>query len=138
MMNIKYTLEGIYELLFEVKGDNCGDISEISYRAQTEIDLNKSQVSVVPTVRYGNRSGIFMEYGCRMVYNIPGLCDLVTYRQEDEKIEFAVDIMPVLLRTSMDTVRGILFVNTIQFSDIPLPIISEGELLKHNSYTVSL
>ena len=96
MMNIKYTLEGIYELLFEVKGDNCGDISEISYRAQTEIDLNKSQVSVIPMVRYGNRSGIFMEYGCRMVYNIPGLCDLVTYRQEDEKIEFAVDIMPVL------------------------------------------
>ena len=137
-MNVKYTLEDIYELLFEVKGDNCGNISEISYRTLTEIDLNKSQVSVIPTVRYGNMSGIFLEYECRMVYNIPDLCDIVTYKREDEKIEFAVDIMPVLLRTSMDTVRGILFVNTAQFSDIPLPVIPDGELLKHNSYMVSL
>ncbi len=136
MEEIQFTLEHIKELKYSIRNSKEYLVKEILFRTATVIDMDCNLIAITPSIRYLNERKSLLEYECEISYRFTDLSDIVEYSSKEGNIIFNTDIMPILLRSTIDTVRGILFMKTENMEYLPLPIISPDQLLQHNTYTV--
>lgn len=138
MNPVNYTLESIRELVCDLNEVQTVSVVCVDFKSETSVLLKDDVVLITPIVKYICENGIRLRFSAEFRFHVDRLKEIVHIASDASNMEFAVDIIPELLRTSLDTLRGIIFIKTESLTDFPLPILDNDSLMRHNSYKVVL
>lgn len=119
-----------------------GDIDQskiiLQINSSTNLNLKEDKVMIVAMVKY-----VYDEKDCftlesEFVFSVPELNKNITVLKSENKINFSVDIIPLLLQTAFGTIRGMLFekLEDSAFQKYPLPLIDIKFIVSRNSLAI--
>lgn len=140
---ISVSLLSVKENLWKNQWDpHDGDIDQskiiLQISSSTNLNLKEDKVMIVAMVKY-----VYDEKDCfilesEFVFSVPELNKNITVLKSENKINFSVDIIPLLLQTAFGTMRGMLFekLKDSAFQKYPLPLIDIKFIVSRNSLAI--
>lgn len=135
--SVNIRLRSIEELSFNRSEHNFDvDIIAFSFYTQAIIDIAAEEIKVVGGMKYRYNGAELLTLECQSLFEVDGLSDIIDV--VGEKVDFKVDIIPMLLTTTIGAMRGIATEKNrgSELDKIPFPLISMNLLLTNNTVTV--
>jgi hypothetical protein len=111
---------------------------QYQYKIGSVINLAENTIVVTPSVRYCVNNAVIFEAKADFNYSVLSLDAVMSLDMENKKLNMKVNLFPILLSAAYNSLRGIVFANTLSspLENYPMPVIDTNELVIKNGISV--
>ena len=80
---------------------------KFQYKIPVVINMSKGTITVIPEVQYQTSNEVVLSASAAFVHNVEDIEDVISLNSESKKVEFHVDLLPIVVNSSFSGLRGI-------------------------------
>ena len=142
--NIKYRIDSINqeEFSLNIEGVDLSNMNDLTlkfqYKMETLLKMNEDLILVKPSVRLLYNDCPVLTASVIVSYSVQTLEDAFSIDRDNQQINIKTDILPAFIGAAYSTLRGIVYVRTIDtpLATYPIPMIELQTLISKNAISV--
>lgn len=142
--NIKYRIDSINqeEFSLNIEGVDLSNMNDLTlkfqYKMETLLKMNENLILVKPSVRLLYNESPVLTASVIVSYSVQTLEDAFSIDRDNQQINIKADILPAFIGAAYSTLRGIVYVRTIDtpLATYPIPMIELQTLINKNAISV--
>jgi hypothetical protein len=142
--NIKYRIDSISQEEFSLNIEGV-DLSKMNdntlkfqYKMETLLKMNENIILVKPSARLLYNDSPVLTASVIVSYSVQTLEDAFSIDRDNQQINIKADILPAFIGAAYSTLRGIVYVRTVDtpLATYPIPMIELQTLINKNAISV--
>ena len=142
--NIKYRIDSINqeEFSLNIEGVDLSNMNDLTlkfqYKMETLLKMNEDLILVKPSVRLLYNKSPVLTASVIVSYSVQTLEDAFSIDRDNQQINIKADILPAFIGAAYSTLRGIVYVRTVDtpLATYPIPMIELQTLISKNAISV--
>ena len=142
--NIKYRIDSINqeEFSLNIEGVDLSNMNDLTlkfqYKMETLLKMNEDLILVKPSVRLLYNDCPVLTASVIVSYSVQTLEDAFSIDRDNQQINIKADILPAFIGAAYSTLRGIVYVRTVDtpLATYPIPMIELQTLISKNAISV--
>lgn len=142
--NIKYRIDSINqeEFSLNIEGVDLSNMNDLTlkfqYKMETLLKMNEDLILVKPSVRLLYNESPVLTASVIVSYSVQTLEDAFSIDRDNQQINIKADILPAFIGAAYSTLRGIVYVRTVDtpLATYPIPMIELQTLISKNAISV--
>jgi hypothetical protein len=142
--NIKYRIDSINqeEFSLNIEGVDLSNMNDLTlkfqYKMETLLKMNEDLILVKPSVRLLYNDCPVLTASVIVSYSVQTLEDAFSIDRDNQQINIKTDILPAFIGAAYSTLRGIVYVRTVDtpLATYPIPMIELQTLINKNAISV--
>lgn len=142
--NIKYRIDSINqeEFSLNIEGVDLSNMNDLTlkfqYKMETLLKMNEDLILVKPSVRLLYNDTPVLTASVIVSYSVQTLEDAFSIDRDNQQINIKADILPAFIGAAYSTLRGIVYVRTVDtpLATYPIPMIELQTLINKNAISV--
>lgn len=142
--NIKYRIDSINqeEFSLNIEGVDLSNMNDLTlkfqYKMETLLKMNEDLILVKPSVRLLYNDSPVLTASVIVSYSVQTLEGAFSIDRDNQQINIKADILPAFIGAAYSTLRGIVYVRTIDtpLATYPIPMIELQTLINKNAISV--
>lgn len=142
--NIKYRIDSINqeEFSLNIEGVDLSNMNDLTlkfqYKMETLLKMNEDLILVKPSVRLLYNESPVLTASVIVSYSVQTLEDAFSIDRDNQQINIKADILPAFIGAAYSTLRGIVYVRTVDtpLATYPIPMIELQTLINKNAISV--
>ena len=142
--NIKYRIDSINqeEFSLNIEGVDLSNMNDLTlkfqYKMETLLKMNEDLILVKPSVRLLYNDTPVLTASVIVSYSVQTLEDAFSIDRDNQQINIKADILPAFIGAAYSTLRGIVYVRTVDtpLATYPIPMIEMQTLINKNAISV--
>jgi hypothetical protein len=142
--NIKYRIDSINqeEFSLNIEGVDLSNMNDLTlkfqYKMETLLKMNEDLILVKPSVRLLYNDSPVLTASVIVSYSVQTLEDAFSIDRDNQQINIKADILPAFIGAAYSTLRGIVYVRTVDtpLATYPIPMIELQTLINKNAISV--
>ena len=142
--NIKYRIDSINqeEFSLNIEGVDLSNMNDLTlkfqYKMETLLKMNEDLILVKPSVRLLYNDSPVLTASVIISYSVQTLEDAFSIDRDNQQINIKADILPAFIGAAYSTLRGIVYVRTVDtpLATYPIPMIELQTLINKNAISV--
>ena len=142
--NIKYRIDSINqeEFSLNIEGVDLSNMNDLTlkfqYKMETLLKMNEDLILVKPSVRLLYNESPVLTAAVIVSYSVQTLDNAFSIDRDNQQINIKADILPAFIGAAYSTLRGIVYVRTIDtpLATYPIPMIELQTLINKNAISV--
>lgn len=142
--NIKYRIDSINqeEFSLNIEGVDLSNMNDLTlkfqYKMETLLKMNEDLILVKPSVRLLYNDCPVLTASVIVSYSVQTLEDAFSIDRDNQQINIKADILPAFIGAAYSTLRGIVYVRTVDtpLATYPIPMIELQTLINKNAISV--
>lgn len=142
--NIKYRIDSINqeEFSLNIEGVDLSNMNDLTlkfqYKMETLLKMNEDLILVKPSVRLLYNDSPVLTASVIVSYSVQTLDNAFSIDRDNQQINIKADILPSFIGAAYSTLRGIVYVRTVDtpLATYPIPMIELQTLINKNAISV--
>ena len=142
--NIKYRIDSINqeEFSLNIEGVDLSNMNDLTlkfqYKMETLLKMNEDLILVKPSDRLLYNESPVLTASVIVSYSVQTLEDAFSIDRDNQQINIKADILPAFIGAAYSTLRGIVYVRTVDtpLATYPIPMIELQTLINKNAISV--
>ena len=142
--NIKYRIDSINqeEFSLNIEGVDLSNMNELTlkfqYKMETLLKMNDNLILVKPSVKLLYNESPVLTASVIVSYSVQTLDNAFSIDRDNQQINIKADILPSFIGAAYSTLRGIVYVRTVDtpLATYPIPMIELQTLINKNAISV--